>query len=322
VAVLGATGFIGRWVARALTARGAELHALARCKERAARVFAEYGVRAVLWERDLEDVHGLEGTLAEIGPTIAFNVAGYGVGPGAGDDARARRVNVDVVGAVCRAMRTGPRPEWKGQRLVHVGSVAEYGPVRGVLSESSDPRPTTPYGTSKLAGTLLVRRWCQRHGLAGLTARLFTVYGPGEAPTRLLPLIRQAARAGRPLPLTDGLQRRDFTFVEDVAEGLLRLGQAPADAGEIVHLGSGALTTVRSFAETAARVLGMPDGMLRFGVLPRGPYDDVDVTRVAVDRLRALTGWVPGTTIPEGIRQTLAFDRDALSGVAREPAGT
>jgi UDP-glucose 4-epimerase len=306
VAVLGATGFVGRWVARALSAAGADLHLITRSQEQAARIFAEYGVHGNAWEIDLRDVERLQRALADIDPTVTFNVSGYGVVREEVDEATAYRINVDVVAAVCGVIRKGPRPGWIGQRLVHIGSVAEYGRGSGVLSESSETVPTAPYGQSKLAGTRLVSRWCREHGVPGLTARLFTVYGPGESADRLLPSIRRAASTGRPVALTDGLQVRDFTFVEDVAEGLLRLGQAQASPGEIVHLGTGVLTTVRTFVETAARLLKMPDEMLRFGVLPRH-YDEMDVAEVSLDRLRTLTGWGPGTPLAEGIRRTLAF---------------
>lgn len=306
MAVLGATGFVGRWVARALSAAGADLHLIVRSRERAAQIFAEYDVRGLPWEIDLLDVERLQRALAEIDPAVTFNASGYGVGREEVDEVTACRTNVDVIAAVCGALRQGPRPGWLGQRLVHIGSVAEYGRASGVLSESSEAAPTAPYGQSKLAGTRLVGRWCRDHGVQGLTARLFTVYGPGEAAERLLPSLRRTANTGRPLALTDGLQVRDFTFVEDVAEGLLRLGQAQASPGEIVHLGTGVLTTVRTFAETAARILKLSDGMLRFGALPRH-YDEMEIAQISVGRLRALTGWRPDTTLADGIRKTVAF---------------
>ncbi|NIP76477.1 MAG: NAD-dependent epimerase/dehydratase family protein, partial [Xanthomonadales bacterium] len=75
------------------------------------------------------------------------------------------------------------------------------------MAEDSVPNPTTLYGRSKLAGTLQFRRACQRTGLRGLTARLFTVYGPGEHPGRLLPSLIEAAETDEPLELTAGLQK-------------------------------------------------------------------------------------------------------------------
>lgn len=111
----------------------------------------------------------------------------------------------------------------------------------------------------------------------------------------------------RSVPLTAGDQKRDFTYVEDVADGLLRLGLAAAKAGEIVNLASGHLTSVRSFAETAARILNLPHDGLKFGSIPTRP-EEITHAEVELARLRRLTAWIPPTGIPEGIRKTVAWD--------------
>ncbi|UCC53279.1 MAG: SDR family oxidoreductase [Anaerolineaceae bacterium] len=155
-----------------------------------------------------------------------------------------------------------------GQDVVHVGSALEYGSISGKLSEDSKPNHTTLCGISKLAGIHALATCCQIHGIKGLTVRLFTVYGPGEHPGRLLPSIMDAAGTGNSLSLTPGRQRRDFTYVEDVAEGLLCLGLSEAKSGEIVNLATGTLTSVRDFAETEARILGISRDALKFGETP------------------------------------------------------
>jgi nucleoside-diphosphate-sugar epimerase len=94
--------------------------------------------------------------------------------------------------------------------------------------------------------------------------------------------------------------------VEDVAEGLLRLACADADAGDVVNVATGRLTMVREFATVAAAILGMGDGDLQFGAIPTR-VEEMEHAVVTVERLRTLTGWVPPTTIDEGIRRTTSF---------------
>jgi UDP-glucuronate decarboxylase len=108
------------------------------------------------------------------------------------------------------------------------------------------------------------------------------------------------------LEMTRGEQRRDFTYVGDVADGLLRLGLAAANPGEVVNLATGRLTPVRAFAETAATVLGLEKTRLQFGKLPtRG--EEMKHSDVTIKRLRQLTGWAPRMGISEGIERTLSF---------------
>jgi nucleoside-diphosphate-sugar epimerase len=105
--------------------------------------------------------------------------------------------------------------------------------------------------------------------------------------------------------LTSGEQKRDFIYVEDVSEALVRLGIAPAAPGDIVNLATGCLTSVRDFVETAARILKIPEDQLRFGELPPLP-EEMHHSEVTTERLRRLTGWAPSTMIEEGIRKTIA----------------
>ena len=163
-------------------------------------------------------------------------------------------------------------------------------------------------GVKLLAGTDAVAEVGERAGARVMTARLFTVYGLGEHAGRLLPSIIEARQDGRSLPLTEGLQRRDFAYVEDVADGLLRLADAPTHAGEVVNLATGVLTTVREFAQIAAEVLGVASSQLQFGTVPVRA-EEMAHEPVSIARLLALTGWRPESSLPIGlarVRERLA----------------
>ncbi len=123
-----------------------------------------------------------------------------------------------------------------------------------------------------------------------------------------MPSLLQTAKTGKPLQLTPGIQLRDFTFIGDVAEGLLRLGLAKAKPGVIVNLATGVLTSVRSFVETAAEILEIPKENLEFGVIPTRT-EEMHHEPVSLHRLRRLIGWIPPTEIEEGVRKTLDFQR-------------
>lgn len=301
-AVLGASGFIGRWVARALVESGAHVVLVAR--NAASIPESLRAPAATVLEADLSREASVRAVFDVVHPSIVFNLAGYGVDRGERDERLARTINADLPGWLANVLADNRQAGWTGQQLIHVGSALEYGEIGGDLSEGSQPNPTTLYGTTKLAGTLVVRRACAEYGVRGLTARLFTVYGAGEHPGRLLPTLLDAASHGEPIPMSAGLQRRDFTYVEDVADGLLRLGGTDAAApGEIVNLATGILTSVREFATDAARVLGISPERLHFGALPTRA-EEMQHDPVSVGRLRELSGWVPSTPIAEGVRRT------------------
>ena len=112
------------------------------------------------------------------------------------------------------------------------------------------------------------------------------------------------------MDLSAGDQRRDFTYVADVARGLLLLGLAEAASDGVVNLATGSQISVRSFVESAIDVLGMQAGQARFGAIPeRG--GEVRQGPLEIGLLRELVGWRPETTVPEGIRRTDEFHRAA-----------
>lgn len=301
--MLGASGFIGRWVARALCTQKAILFLPVRDRRAASRIFQQYNVHGDIVGLDLTDSARVDKFFRKVRPSITFNLAGYGVDSSERDEKTAFLMNSQLVRTVCEVIGKIRDEKWFGQDLVHVGSALEYGAIHGNLLETSIPNPTTLYGRSKLAGTQELSRCCKGLPIKGLTARLFTVYGPGELAGRLLPQIFETIQTGEPLLLTRGDQKRDFTYVKDVAEGLLRLGLARAQPGEIVNLATGRLLSVRSFVETAATLIPISRDVLKFGALPTR-REEMEHDPVTLDRLRQLIAWIPGTGIIEGIKNT------------------
>jgi UDP-glucose 4-epimerase len=305
VAVLGASGFIGRWVSRKLCAAGACPYLVVRDPESAATTLSQYGVSGELLEADLSNTSVLGEIYSRIRPAITFNLVGYGVDVTERDEAVAYQINAGLPGDICEAAAAWKDPNWSGQQIVHAGSALEYGDIGGDLREDSGTHPTTVYGISKLKGTRSIAKGCAALGLRGLTARLFTVYGPGEHAGRLLPSLIETSRTRQPLELTAGTQRRDFTYVEDVADGLLRLGLAvTVEQGEVINLATGRLVSVRSFIEIAASTLKIPASNLRFGALP-ARLDEMEHGDISIDRLRRVLCWVPSTSIEEGLRASI-----------------
>ena len=306
--VLGATGFIGRWTARNLFAADAKLFLPVRDISAAEDIFKKYNFNGELFKIDLQDESGVRELIEYVRPTVIFNLAGYGIDRAEQDEKTAFQINVRLIENICRAVAEVKDSKWKGQTIIHTGTAMEYGSIGGDLAEESTPNPTTLYGKSKLAGTQALTDCCRRYKIEGLTARLFAVYGPGESPERLLPSLIKTARAGKSISLTTGLHKRDFVYVEDVAEGLLRLAASRIHRrGGIVNLATGKLTSIREFTETAADAAGISSDNLKFGALPTRP-EEMAHKPVAINRLRELTGWQPITTICEGVRKTLHFD--------------
>ncbi len=296
VLVTGATGFIGRRVVDALRRAGARLELGVRdVSSTPSPAFAD----APSHQWSATDPPSIDRMVDAAEPAIIFNLAGYGVDPRERDAEQARAVNADLPARLARAVARVDPGTWSGARLVHAGSALEYGTATGDLQEETTPRPTTLYGRTKLAGTLAL----EDTAVASTTARLFTVYGPGERPGRLLPTLMRTLAAGTHCPVTAGAQHRDFTYVDDVAEGLLRLG-LQRDLPGVVNVATGILRTVRDFIEATVAVLDADPALVGWGEIPTR---DEEMTHgpVSIERLVSLTGWQPRTSVEDGISRTI-----------------
>ncbi|MGH7553785.1 MAG: NAD-dependent epimerase/dehydratase family protein, partial [Longimicrobiales bacterium] len=176
VAVMGATGFIGRWVAEALSRHGARPAMLVRDVARAEQLRNELGIACDVVAFDVTQRDSVADAIAAIRPSIVFNLAGYGVEAGEREEAEYFRVNAEYVRELCAVLERVADASWPGRTLVHAGSQLEYGPVGGSQREDSVSAPVTVYGRSKLEGTRAVAEAGQR-GLHCVTARVFNVYG-------------------------------------------------------------------------------------------------------------------------------------------------
>lgn len=310
VVILGASGFIGRWLARALSKNGAHVFLFVRDKLAANIIFNQYEINGIIFEHDLvANEASLKDLFQTISPDLVFNLAGYGVDPNQRDKVTAYKVNAGLIETICHAISETKSDTWNGQNIVHVGSALEYGKDTGNLSESLTYTPTTIYGESKLLGTQQLTRSCVKHGLKGVTVRLFSVYGPGEHNSRLLPSLINATK-GQLLSLTKGTQKRDFTYIDDVVEGLLRIGSVNKPEifmkGPIINLATGHLNSVRNFVETAANVLDIDTKYLKFGDIPMRS-EEMQHLPVSIHLLRQHLHWSPVISISEGICRCSKF---------------
>src|SRR5262249_17606628 len=132
--VTGASGFIGRWVSRALLSQGAEVGAITRDPK---RLDKEIATRARVFRADLGNPGELAAVIGEFKPSILFNLAGYGVARTERDELLARHINMHVVGEAIAAIEQEIGDAWTGARFVQAGSALEYGAIQEPLDENA-----------------------------------------------------------------------------------------------------------------------------------------------------------------------------------------
>jgi len=179
----------------------------------------------------------------------------------------------------------------------------------------------TPYQITKLLGELYCNFFYNYYGLPVGIARYFNVYGPGEIPGRyrnVIPNFIWWAVHKKPLPITGtGEETRDFTFVEDIVDGTLRIGVVPEALGQAFNLASETETRIIDLANMISEITGNHNGV---EFVPRRDWDKITRRRASIEKARRVLGYEPGTKIRDGIKRVcdwIVENRDKIGASAR-----
>ncbi len=226
-----------------------------------------------------------------------------------------------------------PGDERAAFRFHHISTDEVYGDLHGVddlFLETTPYAPSSPYSASKAASDHLVRAWQRTYGLPVLITNCSNNYGPYHFPEKLIPLVILNALAGKPLPVYgDGLQVRDWLYVEDHARALFKV-VTEGKVGETYNIGGHNeqknIDVVRSICALLEELAPQrPAGIAHYAdlitfVKDRPGHD----LRYAIDagKIERELGWVPEETFQSGLRKTVQWYLDNLQWCRRVQDGS
>jgi UDP-glucuronate 4-epimerase len=199
--------------------------------------------------------------------------------------------------------------------LVYASSSSVYG-ANHTLPFSEDQNvdhPVSLYAATKKANELIAHSYSHLYRLPTTGLRFFTVYGPWGRPDMAPMLFTKAILAGEPIRVfNNGKMRRDFTYVDDIVEGVVRVVERPPARGAssaayaVYNIGNHEAVELEAFIATLERLLG------RTAIRTYAPMQpgDVPATYAATDRLAAVTGFAPRTSLADGLARFVAWYRD------------
>jgi UDP-glucose 4-epimerase len=191
------------------------------------------------------------------------------------------------------------------KRVVYIASSSCYGiPDVFPTPETSAIRPEYPYALTKNLGEQIALHWGKLYGMGVVCPRLFNVYGPRARTTgtygAVFGVFLAQKLAGKPLTIVgDGKQTRDFTFVTDVVDAIVRAARSEV-SGEYFNVGSGGTYSVNRLAE----LIGGPKTNI-----PKRPGEP-DCTFADISKIKRLLGWTPSISFEEGVKRVIARIED------------
>ena len=192
--------------------------------------------------------------------------------------------------------------EWGTPHFVFASSSSVYGVNPNVPWSEDDHvlRPISPYASSKVGGELLGHVYSHLYGIRFLALRFFTVYGPRQRPDLAFHKFADRILDGRPIPVYgDGSTRRDYTFVDDIVDGIVGAMHYEASDYEVFNLGNDSPVTLQEVIAAMEQALGVK---ARRQTLPAQP-GDVPQTWASIEKARQLLHYEPQISLTEGLER-------------------
>ncbi|MGE5816378.1 MAG: SDR family oxidoreductase [Acidobacteriota bacterium] len=301
--VTGGAGFIGSHLCEALVARGEHVRVVDSLITGKRANLAHLAGAVEFMEGDLADldvarraVQGCEFVLHQAAiPSVPRSV---------NDPITSNRANIDATLNVAVAARdAGVR------RIVYAGSSSAYGNTPTLPKHEDMPTaPLSPYALQKLVGEQYLQLFTRLYGVETVTIRYFNVFGPRQDPSSpysgVISLFVSALVEGRqPTIYGDGEHTRDFTYVANVVDGVLRACTAPEASGEVINVATGGRVSLNQLFSAIRDLTGA-----RVDPIFAAPREgDVKDSQADIGKAQRLLGYKPIVSFEEGLRRTLEW---------------
>jgi UDP-glucose 4-epimerase len=303
--VTGGAGFIGSHLAEELERRGERVRVVDDLSTGHRRNLAH--LRTVqLVEGDLADpdvarraTEGVDYVLHQAAiPSVPRSV---------NDPVTSNRANIDATLNVLVAARDA-----RVKRVVYAASSSAYGDAAALPKREDMPTaPLSPYALQKLVGEQYMKLFTDLYGLETVSIRYFNVFGPRQDPSSpysgVISLFATALLEGRqPSICGDGEQTRDFTYVANVVDGVLRACTAPKASGQVINVATGGRVSINELCAAMARAIGVEGSPAH--VEPRP--GDVRDSQADITKARELLGYEPIVGFEDGLARTVEWYRE------------
>jgi nucleoside-diphosphate-sugar epimerase len=304
--VTGGAGFIGSHLVEELVRRGERVRVVDNLSTGKRQNIAHL-TSVEFVEGDLADPHVAQRAVAGI-EYVLHQAAIPSVPRSVQDPITSNRANIDATLNILVAARDAGV-----KRFVYAGSSSAYGDTPTLPKvETMETSPLSPYALQKLVGEQYGRMFTRLYGLETVTIRYFNVFGPRQDPSSpysgVISLFISALCDGRqPTIYGDGEHTRDFTYVANVVDGVLRACTAAGASGEVINVATGGRISLNTLFKTIRQLVDATVDPIYSAPRP----GDVKDSQADISKARRILGYAPIVSFEEGLARTVAWYRDS-----------
>lgn len=312
VLVTGAGGFIGSHLVEELLKQGADVYCFLRYNSLSRKGFLD-----MLDKKKQADLHIIRGDL-EIQETVMQAAKGMDIIFHLGALISipysflhpVETIFTNTIGTLNILMATR---EQKVFKTIIMSTSEVYGTARYVPMDEEHPlQAQSPYAASKIAADKLAESFYRTYALPVAIARPFNTYGPRQSTRAVIPTIISQALMSSEVKLGDILTTRDFTFVKDIVQGLIRIAERQQSNGEIINLGSNYEISINDIVKLVGKLLGKNLNVIVDANRIRPGTSEVRRLYASNQKAKRLLNWEPTVSLEEGLQQTISWVKDNL----------
>ena len=300
VLVTGATGFIGSHLVRRLAHEGAEINIISRNESSMNNLLSKYvGGDLILHKADLENFSSINRCVKSINPEKVFHLGGFVNLKRDFNTANiCVRTNIQGTLNMLNALE-----DMDCSFFVHIGTYDVYGFNPVPFREDQPLDPLSPYSISKATSEYFCRFANKIYDIPVVLLRLSNVYGPNQGLERLIPYVIRCCIEGSDIRLTEGEQTKDFLYVDDAVEGIIRSSLYKKAISETINVGSGEEHSIKDIVEKIIDLTGSSI-VPQYGEVGNRAYEP---ERLCCDITKAekVLGWRPRYSLENGLKETI-----------------
>ena len=255
--------------------------------------------RIKVFDVDITNFSSIQSCVKKIKPEIIFHLAAYTNAQRTSNIIdECIKVNIEGTANLLRALE-----KTRYKSFVNVSSSEVYGPISVPFKEVQRAQPISPYGMSKLAAEHICNFYFKIYHSPIVNLRISMIYGEFQPEDKIIPHLILSCLKKKDLQLTAGRQTRDFVYVEDVVEALVRASLARKASGETINIGSGDEITIKDLVSKIVEKTKFPK-KVNFGTIPikRG---EIMRMRVTTAKAKKILGWEPKITLEKGLEKVI-----------------
>ncbi|MFL0266618.1 NAD-dependent epimerase/dehydratase family protein [Candidatus Clostridium radicumherbarum] len=297
IVITGGCGFIGSHLIRRLLREDANIFLFNKSSTSTWRI-KEYLNKVKIIKIDITNSLDVHSCIHEIKPDYVFHLAAYGMDSSQNDYIKAANTNIIGTINILSSLK-----EINCCKVINIGSCAEYGNRKEVMSEDMNLMPVSIYGSTKASGTLIAHQIAKENNIKIVTLRPFGIFGEGEERHKIFCHIIMSILEDRDVKLTNCEQYRDYCYVENIIDGMIMAAKNEAIENDVFNIACGELYPLKYYVELIFKNL-KTDRKALYGAV-KYKKNEMWVPAANISKIKSLLQWRPEINIEEGIIRTI-----------------